>query len=75
MSLTQEIRSPGSRTRIFIDTNFPELNKLARELNAKLKSAGFIDDAAHATAILYAISGTAIDYRIRAYFSKSFYNF
>ena len=73
MSLTSELRTPGSKTRIFFDLHFPNLKPMARKFNEELKQQSFPVDAPYESAILYAVSGTAIDYRIRAYFSPDFY--
>ena len=74
MSLTSEIRTPGSETRLFVDQHFPNIDGLARELNVQLKRYAFVSDNSYESAAMYAISGRAIDYRIRAYFTPNFFN-
>jgi hypothetical protein len=72
MALTQELNNLESFTRRFIDTHFSRLKKISRECNTVIREKK-IGKAApiHEHKIVYMLVGTAIDYRIRAYFNRN----
>jgi hypothetical protein len=69
VSLTSEIRQGGSFARRFIDQHFPHLQILTRECNGHARSLGLSAlPAVHENKGVSMLVGTAIDYRVRAYF-------
>lgn len=72
MALTQDLNNPESFTRRFIDEHFSHLKKISREGNSVIreKGAGKVTPI-HEHKIIYMLVGTAVDYRIRAYFNRN----
>ena len=69
MSLRFEIRSKTSYTRRFMDTWFPDLPRQARKLNRAITALPTVCPADYDEQYLFMLVGTAIDYRLRAYFA------
>jgi hypothetical protein len=72
MSLTSELRTVDSFARRFIDTWFPELKVISRQCNKELRSLGAAENP-HDHKTVSMLVGTAIDYRVRAYFRRAVY--
>ena len=73
MSLTSELRTKSSFARTFIDREFPHLQALSIEINKSLRCFDAIEHTKYPDLYTYSIIGTATDYRIRAFFTKSSY--
>ncbi len=73
MSLTSEVLSAKSRTRVFIDEHVPHLKQITKRLRSRIREQNFETDNTYSRAISYAFAGSAIDYRLRAFFSNDFY--
>jgi hypothetical protein len=71
VSLTSEIRQGDSFARRFIDQHFPHLQTLTSGCNRHARSLGLSAlPAVHENKGVSMLVGTAIDYRIRAYFNR-----
>jgi len=71
--LTAQV-SRNTFVRRFIDDAFPDLHLIARACNRTLKEQGFIElERVHQHGVVSMLVGTAIDYRIRAYFRRDIY--
>lgn len=68
-SLTAHLKSKESPVRCFIEKEFPHLRDLSRELNLSLSGFQKLAHERNSVKYLYTLAGTAIDYRIRIYFS------
>ncbi|TLX16309.1 hypothetical protein [Rhizobium sp. MHM7A] len=73
MSLTSEVLSAKSQTRMFIDEHVPHLKEVTKRLRSRIRQQNFEPDNTYSRAISYAFAGSAIDYRLRAFFSNDFY--
>jgi hypothetical protein len=73
MSLTSEVRDAKSQTRAFINEHVPHLKDVVKRLRSRIRQQNFEPDNTYSRAILYAHAGSAIDYRLRAFFSNDFY--
>ena len=71
MALTYELRDKTSFARTFVDRELPHLQGLSRAINKRLVCYADIESAKHANFYLYTLIGTAIDYRIRAFFAPA----
>jgi hypothetical protein len=71
VSLTLEIRDKQSPTRLFIDREFPHLGQLSREINKSLRRFDGLQYPKHPDLYTYSVIGTAIDYRIRCFFTDA----
>ena len=71
MSLTLEIRDRQSPARLFIDREFPHLGMLSREINKSLRRFDGLQYLKHPDLYTYSVIGTAIDYRIRSFFTDA----
>lgn len=70
--LTQQIKSSDSFTRRFIDAHFPELKTISRECCRALRARGLTRQAnMHEHSAVSMLVGTAIDYRVKAYFDRN----
>ena len=68
--LTAQI-SRDSFVRRLIDASFPNLSSISRASNKKLREQGLLKlPSAHEHKVVAMLAGTAIDYRIRAYFRR-----
>jgi hypothetical protein len=66
--LTTQI-SNDSFVRRYIDSNFPDLKDIVRACNRRLREQGLVKQKQiHEHRVVSMLVGTAIDYRIRAYF-------
>jgi len=71
VSLTSEIRRPDGFVRAFIDLQFPHLKALARECNERARTLGLSRlPNPHERRGASMLVGTAVDYRVRAYFDR-----
>lgn len=71
--LTAQI-ARDSFVRRLIDASFPTLALISRARNQRLKAAGFGTlPKTHEYGVVGMLAGTAIDYRIRAYFCRDFH--
>lgn len=71
MSLTFELQSKDSFVRRFIDAEFPHLQKLSKQINSSLERYESDLHQLYQKTVLYMLAGTAMDYRIRMYFSDT----
>lgn len=71
MSLTSELQSKNSFVRRFIDAEFPHLQELSKQINSSLKRYESDLHQLYPKTVLYMLAGTAMDYRIRIFFSNS----
>jgi hypothetical protein len=70
MSLTSELKITDSFARTFIDSHFSNLSAVSRECNRTLRNLGTLSNP-HAHSVVSMLVGTAIDYRLRAYFRRN----
>jgi len=71
VSLTSILNEKDSFPRRFIDERFSHLRTLSRECNRTLRSRGLIKLAPiHEHKVVSMLVGTAVDYRVRAYFRR-----
>jgi hypothetical protein len=69
--LTAQISSRDSFVRRFIDDSFPNLGAISRACNKTLKEQGLVDlKSAYEHRVVTMLVGTAIDFRVRAYFNR-----
>jgi hypothetical protein len=69
--LTKQIQSPDSFVRLFIDEHFRGLSALSAACNRDLKQHGFTKVKSENAPWMQQLVGTAIDYRIGAYFDRN----
>jgi hypothetical protein len=69
--LTAQIKSPISFVRRFIDERFPDLSAVSLACNRNLKRCGFVGLESGNARWIRGLVGTAIDYRVRAYFDRN----
>src|SRR4051812_9720128 len=70
MSLTSDLKTTDSFARAFVDLHFPTLGTVSRDCNRSLRSLGVAENP-HAHKTVSMLVGTAVDYRVRAYFRRS----
>jgi hypothetical protein len=69
--LTAQISSKDSFVRRFIDDSFPDLGAISRACNKTLKDQGLVElKSVHEHRAVTMLVGTAIDFRVRAYFNR-----
>src|SRR5580704_477918 len=72
MSLTSEIKRKDSFARRFIDDRFPHLADISRQRNSSIRGRGLERILPlHEHKAVSMLVGTAIDYRVRAYFDRN----
>jgi hypothetical protein len=70
MSLTSELKITRGFARTFVDSHFSNLSAISRECNRSLRNFGTLPNL-HAHSVVSMLVGTAIDYRLRAYFRRN----
>lgn len=71
LSLTSELKQKDSFARRFIDHHFPHLAALSRARNIAMRAHGFQRlPHSHEHKVISMLVGTAVDYRVRAYFDQ-----
>jgi hypothetical protein len=70
-SLTDHLSSTDSPVRKFIDTQFPHLEEMSKQINLSLNQFQKVTLKVYPKNVLYMLAGTAMDYRVRAYFSNA----
>jgi hypothetical protein len=70
MSLTSESKITDGFARTFVDSHFSNLSAISRECNRSLRNFGTLPNP-HAHGVVSRLVGTAIDYRLRAYFRRN----
>jgi hypothetical protein len=71
VSLTSEIKRKDSFARRFIDDHFPHLATISRQCNTSIRDRGLKRIVPlHEQKTVSMLVGTAIDYRVRAYFNR-----
>jgi hypothetical protein len=73
MSLTVELRDKTSAARTFIDREFPHLRQMSREINKSMRCFDGLEYFKHPDLYTYSVIGTAVDYRVRSFFTDAPY--
>jgi hypothetical protein len=68
-----KLRDKTSAARSFIDREFPHLSGMSREINKSLRQFAGLEYFKHSNLYTYSLIGTAMDYRVRSFFTDAPY--